>query len=218
MKDNEKRTHMMWDWPVRLMHWSLVILFAVLWWSAENEQMDIHRYAGYSLLALLIWRIYWGFAGSTTARFSQFVKRPGTTWQYATHLLKPQSAKSFGHNPLGAYSVVLLLVLLSAQIVLGLFAIDVDGWEAGPLNAYVSFETGRWCATWHEYLFNVLLIWVVVHVLAICFYLFVRKQNLLLPMIDGKTSAEVPQPMQGANKKHYFMVLILVVVVLYLVV
>ena len=218
MKNNKRRTKLMWDWPVRIMHWSVVVLFFVLWWTAENEQMDFHRYAGYGILALLIWRVYWGFAGSTTARFSHFVKSPAATWQYAKHLSKPQSARSFGHNPLGAYSVILLLLLLSAQIVLGLFAIDVDGWEAGPLNAYVSFETGRWCATWHEYLFNLLLAWVVLHVLAISFYFFVGKHNLLLPMIDGKTVIASSQTIQVAHKKHYLIVAIFVAVVLYFIV
>lgn len=208
----------MWDWSVRIVHWSVVILFGVLWWSAENQQMDIHRYAGYSLLALLMWRIYWGFAGSTTARFSHFVKNPATTWRYAIHAVQPSSEKTFGHNPLGAYSVVVLLVLLCAQVILGLFAIDVDGWEAGPLNSFVTFETGRWCATWHEYLFNVLLAWVVLHLLAISFYYFVHKHNLLLPMLDGKTSVADTQTMQPANKKHYFIVLMLVAVVLYFIV
>lgn len=217
MKDKAIGTNLIWDWPVRIMHWSLVLLLALLWWTAENDQMDLHRYAGYVMMALLVFRLYWGFAGSNTARFSHFVQSPATTWRYATHILKPQSEPNFGHNPLGAYSVVLLLLLLCVQVILGLFAIDVDGWEAGPLNSYVSFETGRLCATWHEYVFNMLLAWVVLHVLAISYYFFARKQNLLSAMLSGKSGQLKNTGFKAAPAIHYFIGLTLALGTLWLV-
>src|SRR5688572_14073380 len=112
-----------WDVPVRVGHWLMVLAVGTSWWTAETGRMDWHRYAGYSMLALVSFRIYWGFFGSSTARFSQFVRGPRTIVSY----LKGRWVAMPGHNPLGALSVVVLLALLLTQVALGLFAVDVDG-------------------------------------------------------------------------------------------
>jgi cytochrome b len=91
-----------------------------------------------------------------------------------------------GHNPLGALSVLTLLALLLAQVVLGLFAVDVDGIESGPLSAHVSFETGRVCAKWHHTIFSALQIFIAVHVLAVAWYVLVKKQDLIGAMFSGR--------------------------------
>ena len=100
-----------------------------------------------------------------------------------------------GHNPIGALSVLALLGLLGAQIVLGLFAVDVDGIESGPLSNHVSFETGRVCARVHHQLFNVLLAVIAVHLIAVAYYLLAKKQDLVGAMVHGKRdfAAEMPQ-------------------------
>src|SRR5579863_5091977 len=120
-----------WDLPTRLFHWLLVGLFAFSWWSAEHDQMDRHLVSGIVLLALLVFRIIWGIIGGSTARFSQFLKSP----RHVVTYLRAQSPDGGsqegvaklapGHNPLGAYSVVALLVLLLILVVAGLFAVDV---------------------------------------------------------------------------------------------
>jgi cytochrome b len=133
------------------------------------------------LLGLVIFRIFWGFFGSSTARFSQFLRGPGAIVGYLRGAWAPQP----GHNPLGALSVVLMLGLLAAQIVFGLFAVDVDGIESGPLSEYVSFEAGRAAAEWHEGVFDALLWLIGLHVLAIAYYRFARKENLLDAMFHG---------------------------------
>ena len=207
MKTSQLKQKKVWDLPIRLIHWSLVILIAVLWWTAENDQMDNHRLAGYGVLALIVFRLYWGFAGSNTARFSHFIKSPRAAWQYGQGLFKPEQSNKIGHNPLGGYSVVLLLSLLITQVALGLFAIDVDGWEAGPLNHYISFEAGRLCATWHEYTFNMLLAWIVLHVAAVMYYLLVRKQNLIKAMFSGRISSLYIGEYQGAHFIHIIIAL-----------
>ncbi|MES1262768.1 MAG: cytochrome b/b6 domain-containing protein, partial [Peristeroidobacter soli] len=135
-----------WDLPTRLTHWLFVIGLGVSWWTAETGRLEWHRWSGYALLALVSFRLYWGFVGSSTARFRNFVRGPRAIAAY----LRDGNGTSIGHNPLGALSVLALLGLLLAQIVLGLFAVDVDGIESGPLSLYVSFETGRACAEWHE--------------------------------------------------------------------
>jgi cytochrome b len=170
-----------WDVPVRACHWLIVLFVAASWWTAETKRMDWHRYSGYALLALVTFRVYWGFFGSSTARFSQFVRGPGTVMSY----LKGRWASVPGHNPLGALSVLALLGLLLTQIVLGLFAVDVDGIESGPLSTYVSFDTGRVAADWHDALFEALL-WVIgLHIVAVLFYLIYKKENLVGTMLHG---------------------------------
>jgi len=172
-----------WDLPTRLVHWSLVVLVAFSWWSAENGAMDWHRYSGYTMLGMLVFRVYWGFFGGATARFVQFVRGPRAVIDY----LRGVTAKPFGHNPLGAISVVLILLLLLTQVGLGLFAVDIDGLESGPLSRFVSFDTGRALAESHELVFNILMVVIVLHIAAVLAYLIVKRDNLIGAMITGRT-------------------------------
>ncbi len=172
-----------WDLPTRLFHWLLVILIGFSWWSAETRHMDWHMLSGLTVLALVVFRIVWGFVGGSTARFGQFVRSPIAVLD---HLRSDGSApKPAGHNPIGGYSVILMLGLLTAQIGTGLFAVDVDGIDSGPLSFLVDFEQGRKLSGIHHLSFSLLQLVAVVHVLAILFYLLARKRNLLAPMITG---------------------------------
>jgi cytochrome b len=176
-------TVVVWDLPVRLFHWFVVAGIAVSWWSAEYRLMNVHRYSGYTLLGLLVFRIYWGLFGSPTARFAQFVRGPGAIAKY---LREPAAHASPGHNPLGGLSVAVMLLLLLTQVGLGLFVTDVDGLESGPLSYLVSFETSRTLAERHETIFNVLLGFMALHIAAVLFYLFARRTNLIAAMITGR--------------------------------
>lgn len=177
-----------WDAPVRLFHWLLVGLVGFSWWSGEEHEMEWHRMSGYAILALLVFRLFWGFAGSRTARFSQFVRGPAAVIAYAKTLGARGSVPAFGHNPLGGWSVVLLIGALSLLVVAGLFSVDVDGFESGPLADYVTFDQGRDAAELHEVIFNVVLTLVALHVAAIIFYRVWKRQNLVAPMIHGRAS------------------------------
>jgi cytochrome b len=179
-----------WDVPVRVCHWLMVLFVGASWWTAETSRMEWHRYCGYALLAIATFRIYWGFFGSSTARFSQFVHGPRIVAGY----LAGRWAAIPGHNPLGALSVVALLGLLLAQIVLGLFAVDVDGIESGPLSTYVSFDGGRLAAHWHHTLFDALLWLIGLHVAAVLFYLLYKRENLIATMLHGKRAFPGEQP------------------------
>lgn len=174
-----------WDGPTRLFHWSLVALIAFSWWSADARHMDWHRYSGYAVLGLLGFRLLWGVIGGSTARFATFVRSPAAVLGY----LRGVEPSRHGHNPLGALSVLAMLVLLVAQVALGLFAVDIDGFESGPLSDLVSFEAGRWAAAWHHRVFNALLALIVLHAAAIAFYLVIRHDNLIGPMITGGRAA-----------------------------
>jgi cytochrome b len=174
-----------WDLPTRLVHWLIVVLLAFSWWTAENDLLDWHMRSGYAILGLVIFRIYWGVAGSQTARFATFLKGPRTFFAYAGRLLERPGRATPGHNPMGGWSVVVLMLLLLLQVVLGLFAIDVEGLNSGPLNTLVSFDTGRWFAHLHGRIFNVLLIFSGLHVAAIMFYWVYKRDNLIPAMITG---------------------------------
>lgn len=179
-----------WDAPTRIVHWLFVVLVVLSWWTADTGRMEWHRWSGYTLSGLVIFRIYWGLVGSSTARFSQFVRGPRAIASY----LRGGWTVATGHNPLGALSVVALLALLATQVTLGLFAVDVDGIESGPLSTFVSFETGRAAASWHEDIFNVLMVLILVHIVAVIYYVFFRKQPLVAAMIHGKRDYAEPQP------------------------
>jgi cytochrome b len=179
-----------WDVPTRLTHWLFVLFVALSWWTGKSGRMEWHRWSGYALLGLLIFRIYWGLVGSSTAKFGEFVRGPRAIASY----LKGGWTAVPGHNPLGALSVVALLALLTAQILLGLFAVDVDGIESGPLSTYVSFEAGRAAAEWHEDVFNVLASLIALHIAAVIYYVLVRKEALVAAMVHGKRVYPEPQP------------------------
>lgn len=173
-----------WDWPVRLTHWLFVFCIVVSWWSAEQREMEWHRYSGYALLGLLIFRIYWGFAGSSSARFSNFLRGPSGVMAYARQ--SRDEHRDAGHNPLGGWSVAAMLVLMLAQVLIGLFVSDVDGLESGPLSHLVSFDTSRTLAEIHEVVFNVILTLIGLHIAAILFYLLVKRDNLIVAMLTGQ--------------------------------
>jgi cytochrome b len=195
-----------WDVPTRLFHWLLVAGFGICWWTGETGRLEWHRWSGYALLGLLVFRIYWGFLGSSTARFGQFLRGPRAIVNYLRGAWTVQP----GHNPLGALSVLALLVLLVVQIAFGLFAVDVDGIESGPLSLYVSFEAGRTAAEWHQAIFNVLLWLIGLHITAIAWYLLMKRQNLAAAMVHGRQELPADAPdVRGASRLRFVVGVIL---------
>lgn len=198
MPSSAASTTRIWDPTVRLFHWLLVALIAFSWWSGEQHDMERHRLSGYAILTLLVFRVFWGFAGPRTARFTTFVRGPGAVLAYMKGLGRRTGQAADGHNPLGGWSVVAMLAVIGLMVVAGLFAVDVDGFESGPLADYVSFDQGRTAAELHETVFNGILALVALHVAAVAFYLVWKRQNLIRPMItgsrksvDGETPAEL---------------------------
>ena len=176
-----------WDLPTRLFHWTLVVLVGLSWWSAENDQQDLHLYLGYGVLSLLLFRIGWGLAGSSTARFSSFVRGPGAVVRYVRDRFHWPLA---GHAPLGALSVLALLAMLFVIVGTGLFAADEDGLFSGPLAYLVSVGVSDTMTGLHEELFDILLVLIGLHVAAILLYRLALGRNLLGPMITGKAELE----------------------------
>jgi cytochrome b len=175
-----------WDLPTRLFHWILVALLIAQWLTAENSgTMDWHVRGGYAVLALVLFRLIWGIMGSETARFSHFMRGPGATLGYFMALLRGESPHYLGHNPMGGWSIAMLLILLLIQAVTGLFAND-DILIEGPLYSSVSKDTSDWLTTIHRLNFNLLLAMIAVHLAAVLFYLLVKRENLIHPMLSGR--------------------------------
>lgn len=189
----EVRTVRVWDVFVRLFHWLLVAAIGFAWWSGEQggEWMVWHMRAGYTVLGLVIFRLLWGFAGSFYARFSQFVQSPGSVLSYAGKLVKGQEAHYAGHNPVGGWAVLLLLLLCALQAVTGLFAND-EIFTEGPLVHLISYDLSVEITRWHKMLFNGLLAVIGVHLLGVMFHQFLRKEKLVPAMVTGnKKVAEI---------------------------
>ena len=188
----------LWDGPTRIVHWALVILIGFAWWCVKANQTEWHLWAGYGILGLIVFRLIWGFAGSASARFVTFVKGPAATLAYAKTLSKRSAVDAAGHNPLGGWSVVAILAAILGQVVTGLFAVDVDGLESGPLSDRVSFETGRLFSKWHDLSFTAIKLLVVLHLSAITFYALYKRANLITPMITGYKTFETDPKLRFA--------------------
>ncbi len=170
-----------WDLPIRLFHWSLVasITFAYVSGQIGGNLIDWHGRAGFLIVGLIVFRIVWGLIGSPTARFASFVRGPGAIRAYLRG-----EWRGIGHNPIGALSVLGLLALVAAQAATGLFTNDDIAYQ-GPLADLVGKDQSDRFHSLHAWLQNGLLALVVLHVGAIVFYLRVKKENLVKPMITG---------------------------------
>ncbi|WP_245986916.1 cytochrome b/b6 domain-containing protein [Azospirillum thermophilum] len=179
-----------WDLPTRLFHWLLAVCVAAAWWSGENGKFDLHFILGYVILGLLAFRLLWGFVGSPTARFAQFVRGPAAVIGYIRHRLgKPGGIEPPpGHNPLGGWMVVVLLLVLAVQAGTGLFTSD-DIAVDGPLVSSVSSRTASLLSTIHRLEAKAILALVLLHVAAVLVYLLVFRENLIRPMVTGWKSA-----------------------------
>ena len=188
-----------WDIPTRLFHWSLVILLCVSFYTGLSggfKEMDYHMLSGYCILSLVVFRVLWGFIGGYYSRFTTFIRGPSSVIQHAaglfnsgTHLNSERHLKSAthyaGHNPLGALSIVAILLALTVQATTGLFAND-DIMLEGPLSHLVSYKTSRMLTGIHKTNIWVMGFLAGLHILAILFYQFYRKDPIMGAMFTGK--------------------------------
>lgn len=178
-----------WDLPVRLFHWSLVVLVAAAWVTQEANLMDWHVRCGTAILALLLFRVIWGFAGSDTARFGRFLRSPAAALRHLSRLRRREADREIGHNAAGGWMVLVMLALLGVQAGTGLFSND-DGNTEGPLMHLVDKEQSDWLSKVHALNFNLVLGVIVLHVLAIGAYAVFKRQNLVRPMLTGTKAME----------------------------
>jgi cytochrome b len=200
-----------WDWPVRTVHWLLVLLVVTSWVTSQigGNAMTYHMWSGYTILTLVLFRIVWGFVGSRHARFANFLKGPAEVMRYATG--RSGSAPVLGHNPLGGWSVALMLLSLTVQAGTGLFANDEILTE-GPLASHVSTETSNLLTAVHHYNFYVLAVLIALHIAAILYYLLVKRENLIAAMFTGRKYVQglVTAPASIAGSARAVTVLVIV--------
>lgn len=170
----------LWDIPTRLFHWLIVVCIPLSWWSAENEKYELHEWLGYTVIVLVVSRVAWGFFGSRHSRFGDFLVGPRSILAY----LRGGGAASPGHNPLGGWSVVALLSLLLVQAISGLFNSD-DVFFTGPFYYGASVALRDAMGLVHELAFDLLLALVALHILAVLYHQYVRKEPLVQAMVRG---------------------------------
>jgi len=187
-----------WDLPVRVFHWALVLLIVFSWWSGKEggNAMQYHMWSGYAILALVLFRLAWGFCGSSNARFSESARGLRAVLAYLRTLPQRRAAAYMGNNPLGGWNVVLLLTCILLQAVTGFFSNDDIATE-GPLYRLVSKATSDFLTAIHYYNFYVLLALAAAHVAAVLFYLFYKSDNLITPMFTGYKRWPAGEPAQA---------------------
>ena len=194
-----------WDLPTRLFHWLLALTFtgSVVSGQIGGNAMVWHTRLGLGMLALLAFRLVWGFVGGHWSRFAAFLYGPRSVLAYLRGDTGPAGRYAIGHSPLGALSVWALLGLLAVQVATGLVADDEIA-TTGPLNRFVSSRIANAASAWHGEVGKVALIALaLVHVTAVFYYLWRRKQNLLAPMIHGDAAVPVgtPASRDGAGQR-----------------
>ena len=177
-----------WDPVTRLWHWAFMLSVGIGWSFGRFMTFDTiawHFYLGYLTLGLILFRCLWGLIGPAPVRLRALLPSPASLWQYLRRVGRREPSGAPGHNPLGAVSVVLMLLALGAQAVTGLFIVSDDFFESGPLASYVSEATVNRLTWWHNLNANIILVLVLLHVGAILYYLIWKKENLVKPMITG---------------------------------
>lgn len=170
---------LVWDLPVRVFHWALVLSFAGAYITAESERWrDVHVLLGYSAGALIVFRLLWGLFGTRYARFTSFLYRPSEVVVYLRSLLARTPRHYVGHNPAGALAIFALLALLVATVVSGWAAFV----EVGP----------RWMEEVHETAGNLALALVCVHIAGVVVSSWMHRENLVRSMVTGYKPVDAP--------------------------
>ena len=176
-----------WDGFVRCFHWSLVTLFVISVTSGKvgGEWIVWHMRSGYAILTLVVFRLIWGFVGGEYARYGSFLAGPVRGFKFAKGLLGKTHEHVIGHNPVGGWMVVVMLLLLGVQASLGLFSNDEIA-TTGPLARYVSDATSITLMGRHRLIGDILLVLVGVHIAAVLFHVFVKREGIVRAMISGR--------------------------------
>jgi cytochrome b len=190
-----------WDGPTRVFKWLLVLL-VIDGWLSNRYGADFppwHKWNGYAVLVLIVFRLLWGFAGGSTARFKAFVAGPVASLGYIRALVTGRSRRYLGHSPLGGWMILALLAIVAAQALTGLFSADEDRLVIeGPLAHTVSHATVDFAAHWHHLVFVGIEILAVLHIAANLIYTFVKRDPLISAMVTGGKPAENYADMQAA--------------------
>ena len=183
-----------WDIPTRLFHWLLVVGVFLAWLSHNQDWIEVHRWNGYTVLVLVVFRILWGFVGSVHSRFADFMRSPAAVLRY----WRGAAADTPGHNPAGGWSVLVLLTLLLVQATTGLFNSDGLLFD-GPLRHALDSSTTDLLSEIHDQIYWVILGFVGLHVAAVAWYQWGKRQQLVQAMVNGgQAGVEKPAPLWRA--------------------
>lgn len=212
-KSQEPKTIKVWDLPVRIFHWSLVLLFiaAYITNSLGSDYFKYHLWCGYAVIVLVSFRIIWGLVGTYHARFINFIRNPITTFKYAAATVKNKEKHYAGHNPLGAIMVVILLLTILIQAITGLFTND-EILNLGPLYAYISDELSLNLTSLHRQLFYWILGAVFLHIIAVVVHVFFKRDNIVKAMFTGKKPAKGFEAEKSISSSRVWLAVIIVIV------
>jgi cytochrome b len=204
-----------WDLPTRLFHWVLVLLIAMQYATGQFGLLDMrwHYWIGYATLALIVFRVLWGLAGSQTSRFSGFLRGPSAVLRHALAYFQesPRNRPAPdvpGHNPLGGWSVLAMLVCVLVQAISGLFASD-EITEQGPFADQVAEKIMHLMTRVHDWNQDLLLALIALHIVAVLLHLLLKHDNLILPMLTGRKSLSGAAPLRFVS--NWFALLLLIV-------
>ena len=202
-----------WDAPTRVTHWSIAVLVLALWWSGMQGRWEIHILLGDILAGLVTFRMLWGFFGGSTARLSNMIKGPSQLARYTIALLSRKDAwASVGHNPLGGWSAIAMLLSLFVMVISGLCAESLDGLSRGIFARYLSETQLAAAAAVHDLDLQILEILVALHLSAIFFYTLFKRENLISAMIQGRRLLPATSvPLQPASWWRLFAALAIAV-------
>lgn len=182
-----ERVHL-WDPVVRLCHWVLTVSFVGAWWTGMYgpNVMTWHFYFGYAVIGAVAVRLVWALIGPESARLTGYFYGPGTTVRYLAGMFRRQPSRWRGHNPLAGPIMLVMLLVVGAAGVTGLFIDPDDFVNVGPLAHLVDRSTHRAMTTWHIRLADWSLVLIAIHIAGISFYTFWKRENVILPMITGR--------------------------------
>ncbi|MET0380189.1 MAG: cytochrome b/b6 domain-containing protein [Spongiibacteraceae bacterium] len=203
---------LVWDLPVRIFHWTLVLAVAVAYvthWLGISY-FKYHVWSGYVVLVLVTFRLLWGLVGTRHARFWNFVRGPVTTLRYGRDWLRGREPHFAGHNPLGAVMVIVLLLTLFAQALFGLFGND-EIFNVGPLYAYASNELSLQLTSLHRQLFYWIAGAIGLHILAVLAHYLFKRERLVRAMITGRKPKHKLSDFDGIHSSRAGLAAVLVI-------
>jgi cytochrome b len=185
------KQHLIWDLPLRIFHWGMIIIIGCLWVTSDQDLglIELHIKFGYTALGFLIFRIIWGIVGTKHSQFKNFIPSFTTLKQYIIDSRLGKIKHYVGHNPIGSLMVILMLLLMLGQATSGLFISD-DVFSAGPYNGVFSEQVEKIFKTIHTNAFDLLMVAALFHIIAVIYYEKVKKQALIKAMINGKKQGE----------------------------
>ena len=179
----EKIELIVWDLPLRLYHWLLVICVAGAYITSDWNDRNIHQFFGMAVLGLCVFRLIWGFIGSPSAKFLNFIKPPTVVFCYVIQIFKRKTNTSAGHSPLGGWATIALISITSWFAITGSFSNDGILFD-GPF-AYLLPSFSDLATKFHKNAEILLIIILLTHLIAIAFYRFWVGHNLVPAMIHG---------------------------------